>query len=62
MPVIIWTGMEKMKMTEWMKMFEVWYEYAERLRRNPDDEVAKILEPHYAKQLDKMRGEMLESI
>lgn len=51
-----------MKMTEWMKMFEVWYEYAERLRRNPDDEVAKILEPHYAKQLDKMRGEMLESI
>lgn len=49
-------------MTEWMKLFEVWYEYAERLRHNPDDQVALILEPHYAKQLDKMRGEIIEAV
>lgn len=46
-------------MEQWLKTFEVWSEYAERLERDPHDGVALLLEKHYAKVLDQLRSEMI---
>lgn len=45
-------------MEQWLKTFEVWNEYAERLARDPQDGVAILLEAHYAKVLDRLREEI----
>lgn len=47
-------------MEQWLKTFEVWYEYNERLLRNPDDKVAQLLEKHYAKVLDQIRMDVMK--
>ena len=50
---------ETMTMEQWLKTFEVWREYVERLERDPQDGVALLLEKHYAKVLDQLRSEMI---
>lgn len=47
-------------MEQWLKTFEVWYEYKERLIYNPHDAVALMLEKHYAKVLDQLRMDVMK--